>query len=491
MAVRNHRKLGQLSGVVFGMWALIVGLGTNAFIHAQISIVAPKSETRQYVDNPNFLTANETRETAFPSARSAEPVSGNRLPNGDPAWSGLDRPSLLSDEDCGVTEPYDEYQRLSNGRMPEPQPGFHQSGFHQAGFHQASRSNDWLTRSRDGQLHQAYTQSYRSQMPDPKKRHPGDQQNAAAPFGDGQPDLFGNFSREKKSSPPMGSRGQWFGRYEALVAWPYYSNGHRGLTIQSGPMSVAEPYDYDLIIGNRGVVGWESKKGPGGMIQYTDLFAISERLGAEATGGVTGIRGEAVVPGLATPYSINALPGERLESTAREHLTSYRPTAFKRVYFPISTISGGFGLDYTVLRQAVSYSRFADLATTVPNETLDGRRRFSGLGPTFDIEYHRPIGHTQLAMLGGAQMGVLFGSDRWNVVQNGAMTYQENSHRVITNANVRLGVEWSQAIGSRPDSRIFARFTIEGQNWLNAGSFSSSDASLGFLSGNFAVGAAY
>jgi hypothetical protein len=180
-----------------------------------------------------------------------------------------------------------------------------------------------------------------------------------------------------------------------------------------------------------------------------------------------------------------------LEATTREHLTSYRPTAFKRVYFPVSTITGGFGVDHTILRQSVNYSRFADLSTAAASQTLDGRRRFSGIGPTFDIEYHRAIGHTQLAMLGGAQMGVLFGSDRWEVFQDGGMLYRQNSRRVVTNAVVRVGVEWSQAVGPRPDQRIFARFTIEGQNWLNMGNFSSSDSALGFLSGNIAVGAAF
>ncbi|MDP1563777.1 MAG: hypothetical protein Q8M16_20540 [Pirellulaceae bacterium] len=480
MAVRKKRKLGQLSGVAVGMWALVVGLGTNLSTHGQISIAAPKSETRQYVDNEYFLTAHETRETALPSARSAEAVSDNCLPNWDSAWTSIDRPSLLADEDCGRTQPVSDWEHAFHGphfvpqrhsRRPTSRPAMQPHSDH-------------------GRLNHAYTQSYRSQMPPIKEMHPSDLQHESY-ADDCEPDLFGSYQRKEKTPQPFGSRGQWFGRYEALVAWPYYSNGHPGLTVQSGPLSMSEPFDYNLIIGNRGVVGWESKKGPGGMFQYTDLFAISERLSAGVFGGVSGVDGEVSVPGFAGPFSISALPDERLESTAREHLTSYRPTAFKRVYFPVSTISGGFGFDYTVIRQAVSYSRFANLATTVPIETLDGRRRFSGIGPSFDIEYHRPIGHTQLAMLGGAQMGVLFGSDRWNVLQNGILTYQENSHRVITNATVRIGVEWSQAVGSRPDSRIFARLTIEGQNWLNAGNFSSPDSALGFLSGNFSLGAAY
>lgn len=326
-------------------------------------------------------------------------------------------------------------------------------------------------------------------MPSLKKIHPCDHGLEACEQGHG-PDLFGA-TKHQEQPPSFGSRGQWFGRYETLVTWPYYSNGHSGLTTQSGALAISEPFDYNLLFGHRGVVGWESKKGPGGIFQYTDLFAVSERLSAAAVGGVTAVEGRVVVPNSIGPFSITAAPGERLEATAREHLTSYRPTAFKRVYFPISTITGGFGFDYMVLRQSVHYREFPNLASTTPSGALDGLRRFSGIGPSFDIEYHRPIGHTQLAMLGGAQMGVLFGSDRWNVLENGSLTYQENSHRVITNANVRIGVEWSQAVGSRPDSRLFARFTIEGQNWLNAGNFSDSNSALGFLSGNFSIGAAY
>src|SRR5690606_11480715 len=127
-----------------------------------------------------------------------------------------------------------------------------------------------------------------------------------------------------------------------------------GMNIESGALTIAEPFEYNLIYGNRGVVGWESAKGPGGMFQYTDIFAVSQRLSAGVTGGMTSVSGLVAVPGLTLPFSTDALPGQRLEATAREHLTSYRPTAFKRVYFPISTITGGFGVDYTVLRQAVS-----------------------------------------------------------------------------------------------------------------------------------------
>ncbi len=454
MANTYTRTTSVLSAVLIFLGALATSVGDIA--SAQITISEPKA-----VIEPIF-----------------EPVS-DPLPNWDPAWNDGDQPSLLSDQDCGWSQPVDNVHDFQ-------EPFFQTQGHDR----RAATQSRLRARANDGRLHQAYTQSYRSQMPPLKDMHPDDFSPDSSAT-DGEHDLFGTYSQSDKPPQPLGSRGQWFGRYEALVAWPYYSNGHQGLTIQSGTLSIAEPFDYNLFIGNRGVIGWESKKGPGGVFQYTDLFAISERLSAGAIGAISGVEGGAVVPGLTTPFTIAALPGERLESTAREHLTSYRPTAFKRVYFPVSTISGGFGFDYTVLRQSVSYSRFADLATTTSSETLDGRRRFSGIGPSFDIEYHRPIGHTQLAMLGGAQMGVLFGSDRWNVLQNGSMTYHESSHRVITNANVRIGVEWSQAVGSRPDSRLFARFTIEGQNWLNAGNFSSPDASLGFLSGNFAIGAAY
>lgn len=364
----------------------------------------------------------------------------------------------------------------------------------------SAQESSFGPRLRTGRLEQAYTQPYRSQMPSLKQARPGDpfyQPQSESPQGAtgdcGDAGLFGEGDcgdgPGKKSG---GRRGQWFGRYETLLVWPYYSNSHPGIATTAGSgLQVVEPFDYNVIWGNRGVVGWESQKGPGGQFQYTDVFAISQRLGQGVTGGLNTAIGQLQLPGSVGPLGIIAGPGQRLEASTREHLTSYRPTAFKRVYFPISTITGGFGVDHTILRQSVNYSRFADLSTALPSETLDGRRRFSGIGPTFDIEYHRPIGHTQLAMLGGAQLGVLFGSDRWEVFQDGGLLYHENSRRVVTNAVVRVGVEWSQAVGPRPDQRLFARFTIEGQNWLNLGNFSSSDSALGFLSGNFAIGAAF
>lgn len=461
--------------------------GSPVTLVAQITISAaqPKAETfDQTGDLPEPAASPESIRTTSPVNSSSQ----GQLPNWDPAWNPVNLPGLRIDEASLPTGPdCDCSVRVADCEFG-PNAGRFSS--HPSTQHRTHSGRGWQpSYANEGRLHQAYGQAYRSQMPSLKKMHPADQ--GLEPCEQGQrPDLFGATKRQEQP-PSFGSRGQWFARYETLVTWPYYSNGHSGLTTQSGALALSEPFDYNLLFGHRGVVGWESKKGPGGIFQFTDLFAVSERLSASAVGGATAVEGLVVVPSPLAPFSITASPGERLEATAREHLTSYRPTAFKRVYFPISTITGGFGFDYTVLRQSVHYRQFPNLATTAPSGALDGLRRFSGIGPSFDIEYHRPIGHTQLAMLGGAQMGVLFGSDRWNVLEDGLLTYQENSQRVITNANVRVGVEWSQAVGSRPDSRVFARFTIEGQNWLNAGNFSDSNSALGFLSGNFSIGAAY
>jgi hypothetical protein len=469
MAIAN-RGVTIVLRLAFGMLGIELGLYELAL--AQVTISEPRPAHDQH-----FGQFGDK-----PISRDQDEANGSSRPSPYSFGSAVDRPSVLSDFDCSSMGPAEVSADTGNFHRTFPRPPV--DSVPDANLPGLRRGAD------TGRLHQAYTQSYRSQLPALKELHPND----APPAFDsrnGESDLFGSYSQDKKTLQRFGNRGQWFGRYEALVAWPYYSNGHQGLTLQAGALSIAEPFDYNLFIGNRAVVGWESKKGPGGMFQFTDLFAIAEQLTVGAVGGISGLEGQVNVPGRAPPFSISALSGERLDSTAREHLTSYRPTAFKRVYFPVSTITGGFGFEHTVLRQSVRYSRFANLATTAPNETMEGHRRFSGIGPSFDIEYHRPIGHTPLAMIGGAQMGVVFGSDRWSVLENGALAYQQSSRRVITNANVRIGVEWSQAVGSRPDSRVFARFTVEGQNWLNAGNFSSSEASLGFLSGNFAIGAAY
>ncbi len=447
----------------------------------------------EFVNNPYFSAPDGVAPT--PRRPASESGATRRLlpaaPSADPpVW----RPSVLTDEDGAAAEPTVEYPLESWGNFPS------QAGQHGSERYRQTAFAPGRPATRAGQLEQSYSQPYRSQMPSLKQARPGDPfyqpESDAAPAvtGDcGNAGLFGEGNcGEGPGKQAGGRRGQWFGRYETLLAWPYASNGHPGITTIAGSgLQVVEPFDSNLIWGNRGVVGWESQKGPGGQFQYTDVFAISQRLGQGVTGGLNVATGFLELPGIVGPLGIAAGPGQRLEATTREHLTSYRPTAFKRVYFPVSTITGGFGVDHTILRQSVNYSRFADLSTMAASETLDGRRRFSGIGPTFDIEYHRPIGHTQLAMLGGAQMGVLFGSDRWEVFQDGGMLYRQNSRRVVTNAVVRVGVEWSQAVGPRPDQRIFARFTIEGQNWLNMGNFSSSDSALGFLSGNIAIGAAF
>ena len=94
-------------------------------------------------------------------------------------------------------------------------------------------------------------------------------------------------------------------------------------------------------------------------------------------------------------------------------------------------------------------------------------------------------------MIGGAQVSTLFGSDRWEATRSGLPLHEQHATRVVTHLSVNLGVEWSQAVGSYPDRRIFSRLGIEGQSWLGIGDLQSPTADFGFLSANWALGFTY
>ena len=329
----------------------------------------------------------------------------------------------------------------------------------------------------------AYDRPYRSVMPDLKSARSGDMlcpDEAAMSW----PDI----GASPRSEDLLGPKGRWFGRYEAIAAWPYRSGGSQALASVANGVTRSEPLPAEATFGNRFVIGWESRKGPGFNFQYTDITLRTAPVIMSQFGPVTEVRVNLELVGLSGPLSINTLPGQTLVAVARDHWTRFRPTVFKPLKFPISTLSGGFGLDHTQVRQSLDFTR---LTGDTVIETLVGRRRFSGIGPTFDIEYTRPIGHTSLAMIGGAQVSTLFGSDRWEATRSGLPVYEQHATRVVTHLSVNLGVEWSQAVGSYPDRRVFSRLGIEGQSWLGIGDLQSPTADFGFLSANWALGFTY
>lgn len=299
----------------------------------------------------------------------------------------------------------------------------------------------------------------------------------------------GNFSRNENNR----RKGLYFASYQLLVGMPYYSDNHLALidTATSG-LTVVQPFEYDATFASRLNFGYESEKGPGGQAEYFRMDSTSNPESLARPLGLNSVSGILNVPQIPIgTYSISPAVGGRLDAVATQRVESYQAEFFKRIYWPVSTLSGGLGLNYTILNQGVDYFSFPAATSTSASNQLLGRRRFEGVGPTFGMDYHRPIGHTHLSAIGGLQAGLLFGSDEWIVQQDAARLYQANANRVITTLGVQIGIEWTKALRENSGSRIFVRTTLEGQNWLNAGSFSSESSDFGFASGNFAVGVSY
>ena len=189
--------------------------------------------------------------------------------------------------------------------------------------------------------------------------------------------------------------------------------------------------------------------------------------------------------------SLAAPVNGRLDATAQQDVSSIRVEAFKRIYWPISTLSGGLGLNYTTFDQQASYASFANATSTTALSTLTGERRYEGIGPTFSMQYHRPIGHSYFAAIGGIQAGLLFGSDDWAIVRDNARVAEAHASRMVTNLNVNFGLQYAKPISQCNNGHLFVRTSISGQNWMNVGSFQSTNADFGFLSANLAIGISY
>ena len=270
----------------------------------------------------------------------------------------------------------------------------------------------------------------------------------------------------KEPSPSLGDvlkTGAWFASYESLIVEPHFQ-GNTAITTESATSGFSRAFDTGLEHAPLVNFGFESKKGPGIMLTYWQIDANSDL--ASAVGSATDTASSSVwLMGPQRTTTLTAAGGERLEARHSLDIKSLSAVVFKEIKMPISRVKGQMGMKYVNLNQIMH----ADLFNSGNNRIglLHGYHDFRGFGPTIGLEYYRPIGHTRIEFLGGANSALLFGHRNQFVANPTMQDFNYfGSDELIAYMDARLGAQWIRDFGK---NRVFIRGTLESQVWFGGG----------------------
>ncbi len=286
-----------------------------------------------------------------------------------------------------------------------------------------------------------------------------------------EPPEGGQYSRTEDylSFASILANGHVFGRVDFAFIEPHFQSNNL-LHSTVGQTTTVEPTNFSFDVTPRYSIGFETNAGPGVEAGYWQYNEFSDLLQFTSDGtSVASIRVRTGQP--AEARELTAGPGQSLQ--ARHHMTvnSSKFTVFKAFQAPVSRIRGSLGVRYVQIDHEL-FSERNDGATLFNNSN------FQGGGPTFHLDYQRPIGHTPLKLLGGFGLSALFGHHDQSIFESDVLTHVETAtDHSLAVIDLHLGVEFNQKF-ARCNS-IFVRGAWESEHWLNGGSAADPDSDFG------------
>lgn len=296
-----------------------------------------------------------------------------------------------------------------------------------------------------------------------------------------------DFENKKRDYPPFSEimkTGRYFANADLLYLKPYFQN-NTAITVEGPGTGFSRTFDYGYDTGNRFLVGFESKYGPGFEMNYfqydhqsrPSVFTSSGGYHGESTTWMAG-------PGRWSRLR-TASDGDQLTAEHSLEVQNFGVSFFKDWNLPISRLGGSFGIQYVSIEQDLQ-ARLTDSGGTEIG-SLSARHELRAFGPKLEFKYFRPVGHTKLEIIGGFSGAVLFGN-RDQTVTN---TVTSDISRIGADEFVLIFdvIGGLQYVHNYADNRsVYARVTLMSQAWLGGGTAMLPQDDLGFRGVGFAVG---
>jgi len=303
----------------------------------------------------------------------------------------------------------------------------------------------------------------------------------------GSPDHHGSFAFEekKKEYPPMSeilATGSYFGSASMLLLRPSFQSN---TAISESVSGTSTTFDFDYETAPQFQIGFESAYGPGIELNYWQYDESSNPATFTSNGietGTTTVWGMA--PNL-TSSLVAANNAETLNAVHTLDIESFGASFFKFVQMPVSRINGKFGWQYV----SIAHDMSAQLTNGVGNQIgfLNSRSDMRATGPTFKLEYFRPVGHTKLELTTGFGGSVLFGRQDHFVSNSSTGSFQrEGADEILTALDFNAGVQYRKMIGA--NRYLFAQTGLIWQNWLGGGNALLPSEDFGLRGFTFSVG---
>jgi hypothetical protein len=281
-------------------------------------------------------------------------------------------------------------------------------------------------------------------------------------------DYAPSFDFEKKNAeyPKLGEilkTGRYFGSATALYLKPAFQANTSLFLNQSG---VTETFDFAYKLAPKIQLGFESKYGPGVELEYWGYSDFS-RVASFTSDGVETATTSAWMRGANNWSRISAInAGETLTARHRMEVDVVGASFFKEVRLPKARINGKFGFQTAHIIHELTAQ--VSSAAGVEIGSLRNRSDVRGLGPQFELEYFRPIGHTKLEFLTSASGSVLFGRQT-QVIENSNLGNQSRlkADEFVMTFDFFSGAQYRRMFGE--NRYWFAKTGLLYQAWLHGG----------------------
>ncbi len=337
------------------------------------------------------------------------------------------------------------------------------------------RANDWDVPAAESLLDRGF------RRPEITRRPNVDYQPSAGYSG-----LESECDKDKTDSPSLKEilrTGRYFGSANLSFLKPVLQ-GDLAFQTTGAAGQFQNKFDYNYSTASQFNFGFESKAGPGVSINYWEFDGTSEAsswVSPDISMGETIVDLGGVLNGIQlSDFDLN----DTVTVNDLLDVQSLEASFFKEVKFKISRMGGRVGFQWVDIERQTNAVLAVDGGTTIE---WAGKTQFQGAGPTFGLDYFRPIGHTKIEFLARGDLGLIFGQrDKVLIDSAGAVFQNLGDDEFLTNLNMFLGAQY---VISRGGNRCFyLRSGLDYRAWLGADNTTASNSDFGLRGFSLTLG---
>jgi hypothetical protein len=293
-------------------------------------------------------------------------------------------------------------------------------------------------------------------MPEPTQR-PADLNDFGQRF---------DFENKHAEYPGLGeilATGRYFGSTTLLYIRPAFQANTAIFQNLSG---VTETFDFSYKVAEQFQFGFESKFGPGIEFDYFGYHDFS-RAAQFTSDGIESGTTNAWIQGANQGVALTAANmGETLTARHRMEVDVIGASFFKEVKLPRARINGKFGFETAHIIHEMTAGLQNAGGTQIGS--LRSRSDLRAMGPRFEMQYFRPIGHSKIEFLTSIGGSALFGKQSQVIESSAGLTQSRmKADEFVMTLDYFAGAQYRKMWGE--NRNLFIRGGMLYQVWSHGG----------------------